>query len=69
MLRLVAPLAYHVVLEPGIGQFRDPRSPYSYKFVGTFSCAQTDLPRERERGLTTFNENSTSNGIAELYAR
>ena len=38
--------AYQVILEPGIGQFREfepPPSAYSYKFVGTFSCAQNWL--------------------------
>ena len=37
----VAPVAYQVILEPGIGQFREFESPrghsHSYKFVGTFS--------------------------------
>ena len=42
----VAPMTYQLILEPGIGQFREfesPPSAYSYKFVGTFSCAQIDL--------------------------
>ena len=43
----VAPVAYHVILEPGIGQFHEFESPRvsacSYKFVGTFSCPQIDI--------------------------
>ena len=69
----VAPVAYQVILEPGIGQFREFESPRvhanSYKFVGTFSCAQIDLWKERERELATLDEKSTSSGIAEPYAR
>ena len=66
----VAPVAYQVILEPGIGQFREaPPSAYSYKFVGTFSCAQNDLRKGRERELATLDEKSTSSGIAEPYAR
>ena len=38
---------------------------YSYKFVGTFSCAQIDLRKARERELATLDETSTSSGIAE----
>ena len=40
-LKPVAPVAYQVIFEPGIGQFREfePRRVHSrrYKFVGTFS--------------------------------
>ena len=74
-IRTVAQVAYpvyQVILEPGIGQFREfesPPSAYSYKFVGTFSCAQIDLRIERERELATLDANSTSGGIAEPYAR
>ena len=42
---------------------------YSYKFVGTFSCGQIDLREARERELATPDEQSTSSGIAEPYAR
>ena len=38
-LEPVAPVAYQVILEPGIGQFREFEplpSAYSFKFVGTF---------------------------------
>ena len=68
----VAPVAYQVILEPGIGQFREfesPRVQHSYKFVRTFSCAQIDLRIAREGELATHDEKSTSSGIAELYAR
>ena len=47
---------------------RVPPSAYSYKFVGTFSCAQIDLRKARKRELATLDENSTSSGIAEPYA-
>ena len=33
-------------------------------FVGTFSCAQIDLRKVRERELATLDEKSTSSGIA-----
>ena len=33
---------------------RIPPSAYSYKFVGTFSCAQLDLRKARERELATL---------------
>ena len=48
----------------------NPPSTYSYQFVGTFSCAQIDLrkARERTRVSKTLDEKSTSNGIAEPYA-
>ena len=71
---IVAPVAYQVILEPGIGRIREfeslrVRTTYSYEFVGTFSCAQIDLRKARERDLATLDEKSTSNGIAEPYAR
>ena len=67
----VASVAYQVILEPGIGHFvsSNPPSAYSYKFVGTFSCAQIDLRKARERELATRDEKPTSSGIAEPYAR
>ena len=37
--------------------------------MGTFSCAQIDLRKGRERELATFDGKSTSTGIAEPYAR
>ena len=61
-------MAYQVILEPDIGQFREfesprPPSAYSYNFVGTFSCAQIDLRKARERELATLDEKSTSSGL------
>ena len=37
--------------------------------MGTFSCAQIDLRKARERELATLDEKSTSSGIAEPCAR
>ena len=37
--------------------------------MGTFSCAQIDLQKARERELATLDEKLTSSGIAEPYAR
>ena len=39
------------------------------KFVGTFSCAQIDLRKTRERESATLDEKSTSSGIAEPDSR
>ena len=67
----VAPVAYQVILEPGIDQFREFESPRVHTCINsrTFSCAQIDLRKARERELATLHENSTSSGIAEPYAR
>ena len=65
----VAPMAYQVTVEPGIGQFREFESRYSNKFVGTCSFAQIDVRKARERDLATLDEKSTSSGIAEPYAQ
>ena len=48
---------------------RIPPGAYSYKIVGTFSRAQIDLRKARERELATLDEKSTSSRIAEPYAR
>ena len=48
---------------------RIPPNAYLYTFVGTFSCAQIDLRKARERELATLDEKSTSSGIAEPFAR
>ena len=48
---------------------RVPPSAYSYKFVGTFSCAQIDLRKAREGGSETLDKKSTSSGIAEPHVR
>ena len=52
-----------------VSQARLPTSAYSCKFVGAFSCAQIGLRKAREREVATLDENSTSSGIAEPYAR
>ena len=52
-----------------VSRVRAPPSAYSYKFVGTFSCAQIDLRKARERELAILDEKWTSSGIAEPYAR
>ena len=68
----VPPVAYPVILEPGIGQFREFESPRLHTRIrswGIFSCAQIDLRKARERELATLDEKSTSSGIAEPYAR
>ena len=46
-----APVAYQVILEPGIGQFHEfePRRVHTRIIVGTFSCARIDLRKARER--------------------
>ena len=52
-----------------VSRVRAPPSAYSYKFVGTLTCAQIDLRKAPERELATLDEKSTSSGIAEPYAR
>ena len=41
----------------------------SWYEIRTFSCAQVDLRKAREREFATLDEKSTSSGIAEPYAR
>ena len=72
----VTPVAYEVILAPGIigRQLRGFESTRVHTrinslFVGTFSCAQIDLRKARERESATLGEKSTSSGIAEPYAR
>ena len=66
--RPVAPVVYQVIiLEPGIGQFREiePRRVHTrINSLGLF------LVHKLTRGkLETLDEQSTSSGIAEPYAR
>ena len=71
MKSLTAPVVYQVILEPGIGQFREfepPRVRTRIYFRGAFSCALTDLRKARERELATLDDKSTSSGIAQPYA-
>ena len=65
-------MACQVILEPGVGQFREfelRRVHTRINSLGLFSCAQIGLRKARERELATLDENSTSSGIAEPYAR
>ena len=57
----IAPVAYQVIRSgcprAWYTSFREfEPSAYSYKFVGTFSCAQIDLRKARERELATLDE-------------
>ena len=55
-LQPVAMVAYQVILKPGIGQFREFEPPRVHTRInawGTFSCAQVDLRKARERELAT----------------
>ena len=72
----VAPVAYQVIFGPGIGQFREFEPPrvqiriYSQGLFLVHIPGIIDLMRKaRERDLATLDENSTSSGIAEPYAR
>ena len=68
----VAAVAYQVILEHGMGQFREfePRRVHTrINSPGLFSCAQIDLRKARNREVTTLDEKSTSSGIAKPYAR
>ena len=72
MVLPVAPVAYQVILEPGIGQFREfkPRRVHTrINSLGLFSCAQIDLRKAQERELATLDEKWTSSGIVEPYAQ
>ena len=60
---------YPVARYRSVSRVRIPPSAYSYKFVGTFSCAHIGFRKARERELATLNEKSTSSGIPEHYAR
>ena len=66
-------MAYQaVILEPGIGQFREFESPRVHTRInswGLLSCAQIGLRKARECELATLDETSTSSGIARPYAR
>ena len=67
----VAPMPCQVILEPGIGQFREFESPRVHSGInsrGLLLVAEIDLRKARERELTTLDEKSTSSGIAEPYA-
>ena len=70
----VALVAYQVILEPGIGQFREFESPRVRTRINSWAFllahkSTCDLRKTRERELTTLDKKSTSGGIAEPYAR
>ena len=51
-MKPVAPVAYQVILEPGIGHSRGFESLRVHTLInsrGLFSCAQIDLRKARER--------------------
>ena len=63
-----APVAYQVILEPGIGQFREFEPPRVhsriYSWGDFFLCTQIDLRKSRERELeTTLDENRRAVGL------
>ena len=65
-------MACQVILEPGIGQFCEFKSPRVHTRInswGLFLVHKFDLRKARERGLATLDEKPTSSGIAEPYAR
>ena len=70
----VAPVAYQVIVEPGVGQFREfefPRVHTRINSLGLFLVHKlTYLRKARERELATLDEKSTNiSGIAEPCAR
>ena len=73
MLRIsVAPVAYQVIFEPGVGQFRGLESLRVHTRInswGLFLVHKIDLRKVRARELATLDEQSPSSGIAEPYTR
>ena len=58
-------MAYQVILEPGIGQFREFESPRVRTRIvlrGAVSCAIIDSRKARERELATLDEKQTISG-------
>ena len=65
-------MAYQVVLEPGIDQFREfePRRVHTrINSLGLFIVHKLICEKRGMRELATLDEKSTSSGIAEPYAR
>ena len=65
-------MAYQVILDPGIGQFREfePRRVHTrINSLGLFLVHNLTCGKARERELATLDEKSTSSGIAEPCAR
>ena len=72
MCEPVAPVAYQVILEPGIDQFREfefPRVHTGVNSWGLLVAHKSTCGKARQRELATLDEKSTSSGIAEPYAR
>ena len=68
----VAPVAYQVIHEPGIGHFREFESPRVHTRAdswGIFLAHQLTCGKRESIELATLHEKSTSSGIAEPYAR
>ena len=53
-MSLAAPVAYHIILEPGIGEFECPRVRTRTNISWDVSCALIDLWKARERELATL---------------
>ena len=67
----VAPVAYQVILEPGMGQCREfepPRVHTRLNSLGLFLGAQIDLRKDRERELATLDENRRAVRLLNLFA-
>ena len=62
----VAPVAYQVVLKPGMvqfGEFEFPRVHTQINSQRLFFCAQIDLRKALEREFATVDEKFTSSGL------
>ena len=69
----VASVAYQVILEPGIGQFREFEPHRVHTRINSWGLFLVDKltcgKRESASWQQTFDEQSTSSGTAEPYAR
>ena len=64
-ISLTAPIEYQVILEPGVGQFREFESSRVRTCInchGTFFCALIDLRKAQGRELVTLDKKSTTSG-------
>ena len=62
----VAPVAYQVIVEPGIGQFREFESPRVHTRIhswGLFLVHKFDWRKTRERELATLDEKRRAVGL------
>ena len=65
-------MAYQVILEPGVGQFREfePRRVHTrVNLLGLFLVHKLTCGKRESVSYATLDEKSTSSGIAEPYAR